>query len=250
MNIHSLFILNKTGVCIYSRNITSDFDNIDPNLITPFFSALFSFSANVISQQTPEILEMGGFRIAFKVKGEFIYAILADSTASLLFIKSRLVSIVDVFEEFLENNDVEDYEVIENAEFDSKIDSIITGDDELIGSQPLYKKIIDFIKRLTLENEILGATLFTINGKVIFTSLPHDILLSSLKELEIRHTVANEFKLTFVCLDNGQKVFTGKINIPWKLDPLLIVVLFESSVPLGMAELNLDKLIKTIENIL
>ncbi len=250
MDIHSLFILKNTGACIYSRNITSDFDNIEPNLITPFFSALFSFSASVISKQTPEILEMGGFRIAFKVKGEFIYAILADSSASLLFINSRLVNIVEVFEEFLENNDVEDYQIIESADFDSKIDSIITGDAELIGSQPLYKKIIDFIKRLTLENEILGATLFTINGKVIYTSLPHKILLSSLKELEIRHMVANEFKLTFVCLDNGQKVFTGKINIPWKLEPLLIVVLFESSVPLGMAELNLDKLIKTIENIL
>ena len=73
---------------------------------------------------------MGGFRIAFKVKGEFIYAILADSSASLLFINSRLVSIVDVFEEFLENNDVEDCQVIESAEFDSKIDSIITGEDE------------------------------------------------------------------------------------------------------------------------
>ena len=62
--------------------------------------------------------------------------------------------------------------------------------------------------------------------------------------------MANESNLTFVSLDNGQKVFTRKINIPWKLDPLLVVVLFESSVPLGMAEVNLDKLIKTIENIL
>ena len=250
MIIHSLFILKNTGACIYSRNITSDFDNIEPNLITPFFSALFSFSASVISKQTPEILEMGGFRIAFKVKGEFIYAILADSTASLLFIKSRLVSIVDVFEEFLENNEVEDCQEIVSNEFDSKIDSIITGEDELIGNQPLYRKIIDFIKRLMLENEILGAALFTINGKVIYTSLPHNILLSSLKELELRHMMANEFKLTFVSLDNGQKVFTRKIDIPWKLDPLLFVVLFESSVPLGMAEVNLDKLIKTIENIL
>ena len=101
-----------------------------------------------------------------------------------------------------------------------------------------------------IKTKIYNDTLFTINGKVIFTSLPHDILLSSLKELEIRHMVANEFKLTFVSLDNGQKVFSRIINIPWKLDPLLIVVLFETSVPLGMAELNLDKLIKTIENIL
>ena len=198
MNIHWLFILKNTGACIYSRNTTSDFENIEPNLITPFFSALFSFSSNVIAKQTPEILEMGGFRIAFKVKGELIYAILADSSASLTFINSRLVSIVDVFEDFLENNDVDDHEVIQNVEFDSKIDSIITGEDELIGSQPLYRKIINLIKRLVLENEILGAALFAINGKVIYTSLPHNILLSSLKELEIRHQVANEFKLTFV----------------------------------------------------
>ena len=250
MKIHSLFILNKAGACLYSRNITSDFDNIEPNLITPFFSAIFSFSENVISKETPEILEMGGFRIAFKVEGDFIYAILADSSASLLFIESRLTSIVYEFEKFLENFEVESYEVIENSEFDERIDSIITGEEELESSQPLYKKIIDLFNRLIFENEILGAALFTINGKVIFSSLPDDILLSSLKELEIRNYIANEYAMTFYSLGNDQKVFSRIINIPWKLEPLLIVVLYESSVPLGMAEVNLDKLTKAIQNII
>ena len=36
------------------------------------------------------------------------------------------------------------------------------------------------------------------------------------------------------------------ISIPWTLDSLSFVVLFESSIPLSMAE---DKLIKTIKNI-
>jgi hypothetical protein len=250
MKIHSLFILNKAGACLYSRNITSDFDNIEPNLITPFFSAIFSFSESVISKETPEILEMGGFRIAFKVEGDFIYAILADSSASLLFIESRLISIGHEFKEFLEKNEVESYEVIDSAEFDAKIDSIITGEEELVSSQPLYKKIIDLFNRLMLENEILGAALFSINGKVIFSSLPNDILLSSLKELEIRHIVANEYAMTFYSLENDEKVFSRIINIPWKLDPLLIVVLYESSVPLGMAEVNLDKITKVIQNII
>ncbi len=140
--------------------------------------------------------------------------------------------------------------MIKNSEFDAKIESIITGEEELVSSQPLYKKIIDLFNVLTLKNEILGAALFSINGKVIFSSLPYKILLSSLKELEIRHIVANEYTLTFYSLENGEKVFSRIINIPWKLDPLLIVVLYESTVPLGMAEVNLDKMTKTIQNII
>lgn len=250
MKIHSLFILNKAGACLYSRNITDNFENIEPNLITPFFSAIFMFSESVISKETPEILEMGGFRIAFKVEGDYIYAILADTSASLLFIESRLETIDLEFKDFLKNNEVESYEVIEDSGFDAKIDSIITGDEELVSSQPLYKKIIDLFNKLMFENEILGAALFSINGKVIFSSLPNEILLSSLKELEIRHIVATEYSLTFYSLENNEKVFSRYINIPWKLDPLLIVVLYESSVPLGMAEVNLEKITKAIENIL
>ncbi|MHA1477494.1 MAG: hypothetical protein ACTSPU_04775 [Promethearchaeota archaeon] len=250
MKLHSLFILNKAGACLYSRNITDSFENIEPNLITPFFSAIFSFSESVISKETPEVLEMGGFRIVFKVEGEHIYAILADTSANILYINSRLASIVQVFKEFLESNVVEDYEEIHNSEFDAKIVSIIKGDDELSSSLPLYKKIIELIKKLTIENEILGAGLFSINGKIIFTSLPQDILLSSLKELEIRHIAATEYSLTFYSLENNQKVFSRIIDIPWKLDPLLIVVLYDSSVPLGMCEVNLEKITKTIQNII
>ncbi len=250
MKIHSLFILNKTGACIYSRNFTEDFRNIEPNLITPFFSAIFSFSENVISQKTPEVLEMGGFRFVFQIKEEFIYTILSDSSVSLLFIKSRLKTITKEFENFLEQNAIEDYEIVQNEEFDEKIDGIITGDDIITNSKVLYKKIIDLIKKLVYENEILGAALFAINGKVIYTSLPQNILLSSIKELEIRFMVANEFDETFYSLENDQRVFSKRIRIPWKLEPLIIVVLFDSGVPTGMAEVNLDKIVKNIENII
>ena len=78
MKIHSLFILKKTGVCIYNRNFTNDFENIEVNLITPFFSAIFSFSENVISKKTPEILEMSELRFFFTVREDFIFIILSD----------------------------------------------------------------------------------------------------------------------------------------------------------------------------
>ena len=106
------------------------------------------------------------------------------------------------------------------------------------------------IKNLVFENEILGAALFSINGNVIYSSLPQEILLSSLKELEIRYTIANEFNTTFYSLENNQKIFSQVIKIPWKLDPLIMVILFDSTVPTGMAEVNLDKISKTIQNII
>ena len=111
MRIHSLFILKKTGACIYSRNFTESFQNIEPNLITPFFSAIFSFSENVIMKKTPEVLEMGGFRFVFKIRDDYIYAILSDSSASLLFINSRLSSVIDDFEDFLKENEVDEKNV-------------------------------------------------------------------------------------------------------------------------------------------
>ena len=193
---------------------------------------------------------MGGFRFVFKIHNEYIFTILSDSSVSLLFIKSRLLTITEVFEDYIHSNEFDDDEEIQNQHFDSQINQIIAGQEEVLASEPLYRKIVDLIKSLVFENEILGAALFSINGNVIYSSLPQEILLSSIKELEIRYTIANEFSTTFYSLENNQKIFSILIKIPWKLEPLILVVLFDSTVPTGMAEVNLDKISKTIQNII
>ncbi len=252
MNIHSLFILKRTGVCIFHKNFTKDFDNIEVNLITPFFSAIFSFSENVISRKTPEILEMSEFRFVFKVHQDLIFSILSDSTASLLFVTSRLERIADVFlEEYPDTTKIKDYQQIENPKFAKIVDSIVAGEDEIYMSKTFYEKVIDVFEGLMLENEIIGAALLTTKGNTIYTSLPNEILVNSLKELEIRYMVgAISLPEMYYSLNNGQKVFSRMVDIPWKLDPLLVVVLYDKTVPLGMAELNLTKLANRIKNII
>jgi hypothetical protein len=252
MNIHSLFILKKTGVCIYSRNFTDDFENLEVNLITPFFSAIFSFSENVISRKTPEILEMSELRFVFKVHQDLIFSLLSDSTASLLFVTTRLERIADVFlEKYPDSSKIKDYEQIEDLKLDKTFDSIIRGEDEIFMSQTFYKKVIDVFEGLMYENELLGAALLTTKGNTIYTSLPNEILVNALKELEIRYMIgALELPEMYYGLKNGQKVFSKVIDIPWKLDPLLVVVLYDSSVPLGMADMNLQKLANKITNII
>jgi len=252
MKIHSLFILKRTGVCIFHKNFTKDFDNIEVNLITPFFSAIFSFSENVISRKTPEILEMGELRFVFKVSKDLIFSILSDSTASLLFVTTRLERIADVFlDEYPDTTKIKDYQEIENPKFDKMVDSIVAGEDDIYMSQTFYKKVIDVFEGLMLENEIVGAALLTTQGNTVYTTLPPEILVNSLKELEIRYMIgALNLPEMYYGLDNGQKVFSRIVDIPWKLDPLLVVVLYDRTVPLGMAELNLTRLANRITNII
>jgi hypothetical protein len=252
MKIHSLFILKRSGVCIFHKNFTKDFDTIEVNLITPFFSAIFSFSENVISRKTPEILEMGELRFVFKVHQDLIFSILSDSTASLLFVTTRLERIADVFlDEYPDTTKIKDYQELENPKFDKMVASIVRGEDEIYMSQTFYKKVIDVFEQLMIENEIIGAALLTTKGNTIYTSLPNEILVNSLKELEIRYMVgAINLPEMYYGLENGQKVFSRIIDIPWKLDPLQVVVLYDKTIPLGMAELNLTKLASRITNII
>lgn len=252
MKIHSLFILKKTGICIYSRNFTKDFENIKVNLITPFFSAIFSFSENVILKKTPEILEMSELRFVFKVQEDLIFTILSDSSVSLIFVNSRLSRIVDEFLDLYPDlSQVKDYIGIENRKFDEMVDLLITGEEEIYLSKTFFQKVIDVFKELMYENEIIGAALLSTKGNVIFTSLPNEILVNSLKELEIRYRVGTlTLPEMYSRLENGQKVVSKIIDIPWKLDPLLIVVLYDKTVPLGMAEVNLDKIGSKIMNII
>ncbi len=252
MKIHSLFILKKTGICIYNRNFTKDFENLEVNLITPFFSAIFSFSENVILKKTPEILEMGELRFVFKIQEDLIFTILSDSSASLIFVNSRLSRIIDEFLDlFPDLSQIKDYLQVEEPKFDELVDLIITGEEEIYLSKVFFQKVIDVFKELMYEDEIIGAALLSTKGNVIYTSLPHEILVNSLKELEIRYRVgALTLPEMYSRLENGQKIVSRIIDIPWKLDPLLIVVLYESTVPLGMAEVNLNKIATKIINII
>ena len=244
--------MKTSGVCLYSRFFTNEYENLEVNLITPFFSAIFSFSEKVILKKTPEILEMSELRFVFKVQDDFIFIILSDSSASLIFVTSRLSRIADeFFELFPDPSKLKDYQQIEEPKFDELVDSLITGEEEIHMSKVFYKRIIDIFEELLHENEIVGIALITINGYVIYTSLPNEILLSSIKELEVRYMMGEtNFPELFRLLENGQKVGSKVIDIPWKLEPLLIVGLYDRVVPLGMVEVNLKRVADKIINLI
>ena len=251
MQIHWLFILNKGGVCLYSRRFTEEYKDIDVNLITPFFSAIFQFSRNVVSKPLDE-LEMGGLRFTFKVENEFIFVLLSDISISILFTSTRLIAISDAFFRIYYRMDkLRDIKEIENPEFDKLIESIITGEEELFKSRDFYKKVINVFKDMIFQNELSGAALLSTQGNIIYSSLPSEILLSSVKELEIRFmSGVMSLPEAFYSLESGEKVFSSIVSedIAAGLN-FFIVLLFESSVQLGMAELGLIRVKKAIKKL-
>ncbi len=248
MNIHSLFILKTSGVCLYSRNFTDEFEKLDVHLVTPFFSAIFSFSKKVIHKKLEE-LEMSGLRFTFKVIDEFIFTILADSSVSILFTSTRLSRIVDAFlKEYYQSDKLKDFTEIENPDFDKVIDSIIAGEEI---NPEIYTKIIEHFKNLMIQDEISGAAVLSTNGSIIYNTLPSDILLGSLKELEIRFmSGALDVPELFYSLENGEKVFSKIISEDISGLNFFIVLLFRSSIPLGVAEVNLFKITNQIKKLI
>jgi len=146
---------------------------------------------------------------------------------------------------------MKDYKEIENQEFDDLIDSIITGEEDIFQSHGLYLKVIEYFRELIFQIEIVGAALLSTKGNIIYSSLPSDILLSSLRELEIRFmSGAMQLPQLFYSLENGQKVVSGMIYDEVNDVTFLAVLLFEVSVPMGLAEVFLDKATKNIRNLL
>lgn len=250
IRIHSLFVLKRSGACIYNKDFTDEFE-FEINLISPFFSSILTFSEKVIYKDL-EILEMSDLRFVFEVKKDFIFVLFADSTVSLLFATNCLSRIIEEFFDIFEDlSELKDYQQIENEEFAKKVDSIISGEDEIYDSKDLYEKVIKMFKNLIFENEILGAAMLSTKGNIIYSSLPNKILVRSLKELEIRFmTGAMHLPEMYYQLRNQQKVFSRIVQISWKSENFLIVLLFDKSVPLGMCQINLDKVSKKIRNLI
>ena len=251
MQIHSLYILKSSGIPLYSRYFTEEFQNVDVNLLTPFFSAIFTFSEELVKRKLEE-LEMSGLRFTFFEENKFIFVLLSDSSVSILFTSTRLISIADAFfREYYQLDKLREYTQIENSKFDKLIDTIIKGEEEILESRKFYSKIIEMFTDLILQDEIAGACILNTKGSILYNSLPDELLLNSVRELEIRF-MSGTLTLAemFYSLESGQKVFCSIPMSNIGAFDLFIVLLFEKSVPLGMCEVNLFKITNSIEKLI
>jgi hypothetical protein len=256
MKIYSLFILQEGGVCLYNRSFSDEFKDLQTDLITPFISAILSFSESVIDKKL-EVLELSDLRFVLRKEKDFIFVILSDSSENLLFINSRLEKVIKLFFEYynqLAKNGVYEKgcEIIEDVEFNSQIDTLIYGQDEVnqMKKHESYKKIINYFTDLDSEKEIIGCALLTSKGAIIYSSLTDDVFLRSMRELEIRY-MSGIFDLPelFYTLGNGQKVCERVLPYQNFIN-LLLILQFNKETTLGMMDFTAESIIEKIKKLL
>ncbi len=256
MKIHSLFILHSGGVCVYKRDFSDEFKDLQTDLITPFISAILSFSEKVISKNL-EVLELSELRFVLKKEKEFVFVILSDSGENLLFINSRLEKITLLFVQYYQKmiNDGEyekGCEIIEDPNFNTQIDTIIHGEEEInqMKQHKSYNEIINYFATLRSEEEIIGCALLTSKGSIIYSSLTDDVFLRAMRELEIRYmTGVFDLPELFYTLGNGQKVCERVISYQNFIN-LLLIIQFTKKTTLGMMDYSAERIAEKIKTLI
>ena len=160
------------------------------------------------------------------------------------------------FQSFVDKNfKVRGYQKIDfeftHMEFYEKSDSETAEPDDptaKLSSQQLFQDIILLLRSYVDDKEILGSGMFTVDGHVLYSSLPSNTLFSIIKEFEVRsEKKLSSLKKMYLELENDQKICSNYIEIQDKR--FALVLFFSQSVKLGMGNLYLNDLVKKIRKL-
>jgi hypothetical protein len=117
-----------------------------------------------------------------------------------------------------------------------------------LSSQPLFQDIISLLRSCVDDKEILGSGMFTVDGTVLYSSLPSNTLFSIIKEFEVRtEKKLSNLKKMYLELENNQKICSNYIEIQGLR--FALVLFFSKIVKLGMGNLYLGDLVKKIRTL-
>ncbi|MFX0105138.1 MAG: hypothetical protein ACFE75_06580 [Candidatus Hodarchaeota archaeon] len=117
-----------------------------------------------------------------------------------------------------------------------------------LSSQPLFQDIISLLRSYVDDKEILGSGMFTVDGTVLYSSLPSNTLFSIIREFEVRsEKKLSSLKKMYLELENNQKICSNYIEIQGLR--FALVLFFSKIVKLGMGNLYLNDLVKKIRKL-
>jgi hypothetical protein len=130
-------------------------------------------------------------------------------------------------------------------------ESIIQEDSESLtqfAPLPFFQDIITLLRSSVDDREILGAAVFTKTGKVIYASIPPDMLFNVIKEFEARNEKQlQDIDKMFLELKNHQKIYSEYTEI--QNTEFILVLILSRKTNFGMGSMlfrNIKKKIKKI----
>ncbi|MFW9972381.1 MAG: hypothetical protein ACFFDF_19500 [Candidatus Odinarchaeota archaeon] len=139
---------------------------------------------------------------------------------------------------------IRDYE-FQKLEYYTDIDNInlTEKEDDLsyLTSFPFYQQIINIFRESIDDREILGTAIFTEEGKLIYASVPSNIIFNIIKEFEVRmEKRLQDITKMYIEVKHHQKIFLDYIKI--LNSKIIVVLIFSKKVNFGMGTMILKDL--------
>ncbi|MFX1568815.1 MAG: hypothetical protein ACFFCV_10670 [Promethearchaeota archaeon] len=155
------------------------------------------------------------------------------------------------FQSFIDKNfTVRGYQKVDfefnHMEFYERSD--IEDDTKDFSSQPLFEKIIQLLRDIVDDKEVIGSGIFTVEGKVLYSSLPQTTLFNTIREFEVRNEKnLISLKKMYLELENSEKFISNYMEINGV--KFNLVLMFSFRVKFGMGNLHLRDLLKKIKKL-
>ncbi|MBY9011178.1 MAG: hypothetical protein KGD70_02270 [Candidatus Lokiarchaeota archaeon] len=247
LNIHNLFIFNKSGICIYGLNLTNLYPIEQEQLISSYFTALMSFTKELIGDKIKTVEMGGGIKLVVFEKKSLYYSLLCSTIENLELLEAIISKINLKFLEYANKNKIRtDLEYVYDEQLNYLIEDIIR---EPFSSEFDLKKeavITGFLNDFQRSADLSGAILLTNRGKVIFSSFNDTSLKRFLTEVDFRVKISNNSILKlFYTSKNNELIFSENIR-----DTYILILIFDTKIKFGMAEFYLQKAVKKIMDVL
>ncbi|MHA1784702.1 MAG: hypothetical protein ACTSVY_10750 [Candidatus Helarchaeota archaeon] len=246
---HHVFIVEKTGICIFHKCFDECSDNINKDLFSGFFSALFDFSKEMFSEDYYDFIDLIDFgekRFIIVETPKLFFIGLIDSKDSTIAAIKQLKrfknSFVYKFRNVLSNwvGKIDDFQGTEELlDKIQKIDSFRYLDPKLL------KGLNDTLSEIKAKNSELNAIgVLSMTGvPQININLSNDYLTAIVKEIELRWRaqIENIHKVIFI-FGNDELIMIQNIK-----NKIILAVVFKVGVPLGMADMLMEEIIEKIK---
>jgi hypothetical protein len=115
-------------------------------------------------------------------------------------------------------------------------------------SLPIFQKIIQLLRDCVDDKEVIGSGIFSVEGKVLYSSLPQTTLFNTIREFEVRSEKnLIDLKKMYLELENSEKFISKFMDINGM--KFNLVLMFSFRVKFGMGNLHLRDLLRKIEKL-
>ncbi|UCD01474.1 MAG: hypothetical protein JSV23_00130 [Promethearchaeota archaeon] len=245
IDIHNLFIYNRSGICFYGKSFT-DYFKVEKNLVSPFITALMSFSKEMIGKRFKKI-EMGDVKFVIFEKGSLNYNFLCDTIENENFLEEAVSKINNRLTAYIRKKKINiDSEIVYDGELNAIIDNIIDDSFSSEFNLKIEEHILEYMKQILSINEIDGIIFLTDGGKVIYSSYSKLDLKNFLKEVEFRVKICNNSILKlFYTFEDRRFIFSEYVQ-----NKYFIILVFDSHVKFGMAEHLLTRTVDSVKRMI